>query len=636
MDRSRARLSCVVGVTALLCVELACHPSSGHFDPAVPAARVLSPSSTQLHPDSVWIIRPSITGRIQEYREIRFQPGDRVVVHAGGCVAHKVARGLADGPSVLQAGRAVWEPYVGRLGYAHRTRYATIWIPGVTVGSEPLQSVLDDTLVIGPAYRGDPEEPYLRLGYEDDSYRAISYFGWNTRLSTNVGATACDPLDATAANPNERYAAWVTVHIARARSTPDSAPYDEADLIRALRLDVRGGSNRLLPPDSSSSFRFPWRMPGRVAINAFDLIVNRLDVNLIPRNPQWSWAMWLSGVRGDRRPDPSRCAGFPYALSEGFISLGVRTDALPNGCTSQGRRLSIDESIGHRNLWCNSTGNPAEFHGHVNWVPATYYGRVHFADFSPDHDADLDLYTPDSAGQTVNNTDDGGRLHLEFDRKETTDHFRRPRGVHWWWDRFKGPRADPEVRSALNSPDPDAKHQHFGAPDNTGTEAIVTGLLGLDAVHGAHAELHPVYVMALHLRAIEGSDTWAIMARNSGDEGDCSGSTHYLDLPKNIVRVALPLRENNPAPVAPDSLLFFRTSRAANWRVERDASVRVDTIAVPADSIGRYAVVSFTLDSPETGSVVAGYIRLRHADQPPQSRTTGSSYGLAAEAVASR
>jgi hypothetical protein len=58
--------------------------------------------------------------------------------------------------------------------------------------------------------------------------------------------------------------------------------------------------------------------------------------------------------------------------------------------------------------------------------------------------------------------------------------------------------------------------------------AIVTGLFNLDGVHRFHAELHPVYMMAVLISSTRGDslherEKWAIMIRNLGNQGDCSG-----------------------------------------------------------------------------------------------------------------
>jgi hypothetical protein len=291
----------------------------------------------------------------------------------------------------------------------------------------------------------------------------------------------------------------------------------------------------------------------------------------------------LERFGGDKRPDPARCGSFPYSVTRrwyGFVSVGVSPGRLPDGCTSQGQRLTLDESIGIKNYWCNSTGNPAEFHGHLNWVPVTYQGKLRFSDYASDHDMDLDLFVGDSAGQTINN--EYGRLHIEFDRRETTDHFTTP-----WWSRFNNSKSF--ARMSLNS-------------DPIGSEAVIVGLLGLDAVHGAHAEMHPVYGLAIRTDSSERSDRWQVFARNSGNEGECAGNQHYLDLADSVLRMRIPLRDSDPASQSPEiDGSFFREStplkRNVDWWVVKSAD-------------RKSVVIAFRLPEPMLRAVFHGYVDL--------------------------
>src|SRR6266851_699505 len=70
-----------------------------------------------------WRIRePNVKQHVTPYPQIRFQPGDRVTIEAGGCV------------QTGGFGRT-WKRYVNPLGPdATRLYYALIWIPSVIGG----------------------------------------------------------------------------------------------------------------------------------------------------------------------------------------------------------------------------------------------------------------------------------------------------------------------------------------------------------------------------------------------------------------------------------------------------------------------------------------------------------------------
>jgi hypothetical protein len=59
-----------------------------------------------------------------------------------------------------------------------------------------------------------------------------------------------------------------------------------------------------------------------------------------------------------------------------------------------------------------------------------------------------------------------------------------------------------------------------------GQQAIVTGLIGIDGVHGGYSEIHPVYAMAIMTSDTGSDQTWAFFIRNMGDEGECSSDIH--------------------------------------------------------------------------------------------------------------
>src|SRR5712691_8770113 len=109
------------------------------------------------------IDEPNVRQHITPYPNIRFQPGDRVTITAGGCV---------------QTGGAgqTWKRYVDPRGpNADRLYHGLIQIPGVTQGLVRIASVLGRPFTIPSNL--PPVELYLRLGYEDDNYDDNGYWG---------------------------------------------------------------------------------------------------------------------------------------------------------------------------------------------------------------------------------------------------------------------------------------------------------------------------------------------------------------------------------------------------------------------------------------------------------------------------
>lgn len=154
--------------------------------------------------------------------------------------------------------------------------------------------------------------------------------------------------------------------------------------------------------------------------------------------------------------------------------------------------------------------------GHTNWEVVTYKGQIHWEGHETglvsDDDYNLLLNTPITngfaSGGTAVNT---GDVKLEFKAAETIDHFGRTP----YWKSF---------RDAV-----DRDNKHANPNQVNGKEAIAIGLLGLDRVHDSPSEIHPVYALALHVKTDPSDDTWAIFARNFGNEGFCSEDMHYAD-----------------------------------------------------------------------------------------------------------
>jgi hypothetical protein len=150
--------------------------------PTVSVNKVLGPDG-KLH--GFWRIdwridKPNVKQRMTSYEQIRFQPGDRVTVQAGGCV---------------QTGGHgnTWKRYVNPSGGgADHLYHGLIWIPGLigartqSAGPPGAPAQKDDlkriagyvnhTFPAPPDIGTAPNNPTLILGYEDDGYGDNGYY----------------------------------------------------------------------------------------------------------------------------------------------------------------------------------------------------------------------------------------------------------------------------------------------------------------------------------------------------------------------------------------------------------------------------------------------------------------------------
>src|SRR5579872_3354458 len=84
-----------------------------------------------------------------------------------------------------------------------------------------------------------------------------------------------------------------------------------------------------------------------------------------------------------------------------------------------------------------------------------------------------------------------------------------------------------------------------------GKQAIVIGLMGLDQEHDGHSEIHPVFVLAIHVSDDPYDDTWAIFARTQGNEGWCSSEMHFANFTDDTVILQLPRPTSVAATIVP-------------------------------------------------------------------------------------
>jgi len=526
-------------------------------------------------PDTVtWTVtRPEVRQRITDYPEIEFHSGDTVTVSAGGCV---------DTGGVGHT----WKQYVEPWGIdTDRLYHGLIWIPGakvvdsgkdliVPVGTSLVRiasitagrnnNPAAQQLVVGDVPVGVPHT--LHLGYEDDQYDDNGYprqGPHGDRKGNN-----CERADD----------AFVRIEIARSKPS------------------------------------------GPSALGPLDPVAKQYDPNGFQLSPAWFWNYSKKPV-DQKAAQPAvekvdvlkACSNFRYT-NPLLVHEGVESS-----CTSE---VSFDQPQSLSQ--CLLEPGFGEFHGHVNWAPATYYGRLTFQEFSTDNDLDFDLfdflpgdsparfaswYPPGwwDQSQTVDPilTQDSqlsaeylGNLHLEFGGYEVTEFFTRSnlpadeRDRGWQMFRYR------------YAADPVARKKELQQLIN-GKTASVTGLLNLDCVHECHTELHPVQAMAVRTRredcyphatlseipppGVKGEeavsvecdtkeldartdDSWMIFARNSGNEGSCSLDQHWVD--RDVLRIFLPAPKGATLKVPmvrgnPQDI-FFSDFRGLKWRMDPD------------------------------------------------------------------
>ncbi len=180
---------------------------------------------------------PVVNQARYEYHSVIFQPNDKVVVQAGGCV-QTGGHGLT------------WKRYVDPQGpNSDRLYHGLITIPGITGPSlVRIQGIVGKTLQIPATI--DPKNNFLVLGYEDDGYGDNGY-------TAHDNGTGDQCKDAVAGKP-----AWVTIQITRGGAT--------------------GGGGG-----------------GGTAPSPLDLVWTNVDPGYIPLNPEWAYEKAHGGQHPD-------------------------------------------------------------------------------------------------------------------------------------------------------------------------------------------------------------------------------------------------------------------------------------------------------------------------------------------------
>ena len=226
----------------------------------------------------------------------------------------------------------------------------------------------------------------------------------------------------------------------------------------------------------------------------------------------------------------------------------------------------------------------------MNWFPITVTGQLRWDSYSKglgaDNDITLQLVPPETNALTSGNGDPRSLTFetrpayiLEFYAGETLR--RLGAGGRSWWDAlWASIGSDAEMSRLIDR-----------------RLALVTGLFGLDGVHGNAAELHPVFAMAVLIDTVRTGERlreqWAVMVRNLGNEGDCSEGKIPLTTSRDSV----------PGPIQDFviDLGWWRGAGAA--RVRLGPSWSVDPTRPPAAGLipGGHVYLNITHRRPAPG-----------------------------------
>jgi hypothetical protein len=373
-------------------------------------------------------------------------------------------------------------------------------------------------------------------------------------------------------------------------------------------------------------------------------LVAPLDPNGFLLNPRWLHGVGQTPDTMDPRRPPDIDQRCRFRAASG--TLGARFLLTTRGPCLSGDELqlvSLNETpspLG-AGFVCSTNSLIGDIHGHVNWFPATVTGQLRWAGYSAlpgDQDLSLDLgNTPEPNALTSGNPrpEEFGRrpaYRVEFSHPETLQRLidGGSDAVQAWWSSYGDSLSRVTQRSRngqswwaalFDAYDHDAAMRRLV----NGRVAVVTGLVGLDAVHGFQTELHPAYALFVLIdttRSANGlREEWAFMIRNLGNQGDCSyGTLPMVTSADSIQDFSVNLGEWNGAG-APRAYL------GPTWSTD---SSRVPTVA--SDTVGGNLLISLrhprpTPDGRDFLTLGTIYIEwTRDGTGSPLARFYGSSH----------
>jgi hypothetical protein len=326
-----------------------------------------------------------------------------------------------------------------------------------------------------------------------------------------------------------------------------------------------------------------------------DLVPDGQDANGLWLNPRWTTSA----------PDIDRLCQPGVAEDAGEAGSHLVFHRRPP-CTSQQWLVSLNEPLTPKAaaIACLQQNDQDLIQGHINWLPATDTGTIYWEGYQrgkhQDKDYNLILVAPNRAGLTLADSRNAG-LELEFNAQEVVDRFHDGEGASRSWKRIinaaRGKRTA-DIKKALD-----------------GKAAIVTGLFGLDGVHDWHAEIHPVWAIAVHLVSAADDDVWLMFVRNLGNEGECSSG----QLPYDPLGVGPALTHSFSLPWRAHA-----TGVRAWWGNDQSKFLATDS-AIDGPRLvgarGKEVRVTFRLPratDPTQEALVYGELHL-HWDEPPNA-----------------
>jgi hypothetical protein len=240
------------------------------------------------------------------------------------------------------------------------------------------------------------------------------------------------------------------------------------------------------------------------------------DDNGFPINPMWGYQVGHY---------PNQPPNFAPTCSSAFSGGNtVNYSTLSKNCTTQMPTMDLFTGWDWFGALC--PGNP--LNGHLNWQLVTYQGDLLWRSYSGpwtslgDYDYNFGLETVGEVGETQLSESNDLGIGMEFDSRETVDNW-----DSGWWNTFSN--ANDATKSNMVNGEP----------------AMVTGLLGIDGVHGGYSEIHPVFSLAVLTAEVPSGDgvdeTWSFFIRNWGDEGECSSNLHvWPGLDGNAYAIQVP------------------------------------------------------------------------------------------------
>jgi len=328
----------------------------------------------------------------------------------------------------------------------------------------------------------------------------------------------------------------------------------------------------------------------------YDLTWTGADLNGLPLNPRWG--------QQDNPTNP----GLPGVKGSG---PGVCSTPSEPPCTTQTpivMDLPAPWDVDHiANQVCRYAGphaGPAQGR-HVNWGIARYEGIATW-DKKATWDDDYHIYVArdDQSAYTQQNS---STVTVEFDSDETIDDF----STRWWSD-FRG-AVDSDAGGGVKLND---------------KEVILIGVIGLDCGEYCGSEIHPVLVMAVHVREDLSEDVWAIFARNWGDEGFCSHES-VLAPELSTVYLTLPWPSNVPAGPPP-------VTEKTTWQKSAfggGEQIQIKTFPFVSGAQPLVLVVEFDLGDPDKAPMVNGEL---HLNWTAAGATTGSVSTLGQKKIPAR